>query len=254
MLILIAPTSRDGAWHAADLAQQSRPATRPVSHPRCDRGDVRRRRPSRSGPQHRGVLAAGRGIPHLACVAWRTGRPGHPDHRERAVLCRGHAHQFLLVEPLRAGPARYLRDPDRGAGQPGCLPAHWAKTQPDPRVVTSMQFMSPLWMLLSALLAGLVVTLLFLGSMGIAGIPGCGPAGMTVAQLPGGCFGLARGYPMRFLAAYQGTPVINQLALVMDWAQWSLVSLSTLYLLRLPGQRPRPLSDQPSAAQEPSAI
>jgi len=128
------------------------------------------------------------------------------------------------------------------------------KTQPDPRVVTSMQFMSPLWMLLSALLAGLVVTLLFLGSMGIAAIPGCGPAGMTVAQLPGGCFGLARGYPMRFLAAYQGTPVINQLALVMDWAQWSLVSLSTLYLLRLAARRPRPLSDQPSAAQEPSAI
>jgi hypothetical protein len=127
------------------------------------------------------------------------------------------------------------------------------KTQPDPGAVASMLFRLPPWMLLSALLAGLVVTLLFLGSMGIAAIPGCGPAGM-VAQLPSACFGLARGYPMRFLTAYQGTPVISQSALVMDWVQWSLVSFSTLYLLRLAGRRPQPVPDRPSAAQEPSAM
>jgi hypothetical protein len=137
-------------------------------------------------------------------------------------------------------------------------PAVYQRTRPNPQpdlgVVASTPFKRPLWMLLSALLAGLVVTLLYLGSMNVAAIPGCGPAGMTVAQLPSGCFGLARGYPMPFLTAYQGTPVISQSALVMDWAQWSLVSFSAFYLLRLAGRRPRPLPDQPSAAQEPSAI
>jgi hypothetical protein len=125
--------------------------------------------------------------------------------------------------------------------------------QPDPPVVASRPFKPPLWMLLSALLAGLVVTLLYLGSMDMAAIPGCGPAGATVAQLPSGCFGLARGYPVPFLTAYQSTPEIDQSALVMDWAQWSLISFSALYLLRLSGRGPRPLPDQPSAAQEPSA-
>lgn len=109
-------------------------------------------------------------------------------------------------------------------------------------------------MLLSALLAGLVVTLLFLGSMDVAAIPGCGSAGATMAQLPSRCVGLARGYPLRFLTAYQGTPKVNQSALVFDWAQWSLVIFSTLYLLRLPGCRPRPRPDQPSVATEPSAV
>jgi hypothetical protein len=127
-------------------------------------------------------------------------------------------------------------------------------TRPDPRGVAAMPVKPPLWMLLSALLAGLVVTLLFLGSMDVAAIPGCGPAGATVAQLPSECFGLARGYPLRFLAAYQGTPEINDGALVTDWAQWSLVMFSTLYLLRLPGCRPGQLRDQPSAAKEPSAV
>ncbi len=127
-------------------------------------------------------------------------------------------------------------------------------TQPGPRVVASVPVKPPLWLLLSALLAGLVVTLLFLGSMDVAAIPGCGPAGATVAQLPSACFGLARGYPLRFLTAYQGSPEISQSALVMDWAQWSLVSFSALYLLRLAGSRPRPLLDQRSAAEEPSAV
>lgn len=107
---------------------------------------------------------------------------------------------------------------------------------------------------LLALLDGLVITLLYLGSMDVATIPGCGPAGATAAQLPDNCFGLAEGYPLRFLTAYQGIPEISQSALILDWAQWSLVSFSTLYLLWLPGRRSRQVPEQPSAAEQPAAV
>jgi hypothetical protein len=127
------------------------------------------------------------------------------------------------------------------------------KAPPGPHVVTSMPLKPPVWMLLSALLAGLVVTLLFLGSINLTAIPGCGPAGTTMTYLPNGCLGLARGYPLPFLTAYQGVPELSQTALVMDWVQWSVVSFSAVYLMWLPGRRPRPLPGQPSAAREPSA-
>jgi hypothetical protein len=137
-------------------------------------------------------------------------------------------------------------------------PAVYQRTRlsapPGPRSFPSMPVKPPLWMLLLALLAGLVITLLYLGSMDVAAIPGCGPAGATAAQLPNDCFGLAEGYPLRFLTAYQGIPEISQSALILDWAQWSLVSFSTLYLLWLPGRRSRPLPDQRSAAEQPAAL
>lgn len=38
---------------------------------------------------------------------------------------------------------------------------------------------------------------------------------------------------MRFLTADQSIPLINKEALIKDWAQWSLVSLSVFHLLWL---------------------
>jgi hypothetical protein len=70
------------------------------------------------------------------------------------------------------------------------------------------------------LLAGLIITLLFLAQMRRTQVPGCGPAGAPLAQLPTRCTGLAEGYPLRFLYAYQGVPKIDRLALIKDWAQW----------------------------------
>jgi hypothetical protein len=98
------------------------------------------------------------------------------------------------------------------------------------------------WMLLGSLLAGLVITLLFLAQMGWTAVPGCGPASASLAHLPGRCTGLAQGYPLRFLIGDQGVPEIDKLALIKDWAQWSLVSGSVLYafqVLRL-GRQDRP--------------
>ena len=108
-----------------------------------------------------------------------------------------------------------------------------------------------LWMVLTALLAGLVVTLLFLASMDWGALPGCGPAGAALAQLPGRCFGLQEGLPLRFLSAYQGVPEIGKRALVEDWSQWSLVSFSVLYLLRLQFRR---LEYTPAATEQPSTV
>jgi hypothetical protein len=107
------------------------------------------------------------------------------------------------------------------------------------------------WMVLTALLLGLVVTLLFLGSMDWGTLPGCGPAGAALAQLPDRCIVLQEGLPLRFLSAYQGAPVIGKRALVEDWAQWSLVSFSGLYLSRLSFMR---LEYTPTATEQPSAV
>jgi hypothetical protein len=88
-------------------------------------------------------------------------------------------------------------------------------------------------MLPRGLLAGLIITLLFLAQMRRTQVPGCGPAGAPLAQLPTRCTGLAEGYPLRFLYAYQGVPKIDRLALIKDWAQWSLIGTSALYALEL---------------------
>jgi len=116
----------------------------------------------------------------------------------------------------------------------------------------SMRWTPPLWMPLSALLAGLVATLLSLAQMGWAAIPGCGPTGATVAQLPDRCFGLAQGYPVRFLTAAQSTPLIDKAGLVEDWAHWSMVSFAVFYTLLLVHRRPQAPRDQPVIAEDPA--
>jgi hypothetical protein len=98
-----------------------------------------------------------------------------------------------------------------------------------------MRARPPLWLILAGLLAGLVVTLMYLGNMSFTPIPGYGPSGASRHLLPERCIGLARGYPLRFLTADQGTPMISSAALIKDWAQWSLVSFSAFYLIWLQG-------------------
>jgi hypothetical protein len=89
----------------------------------------------------------------------------------------------------------------------------------------------PAWLLLGGIAAGIIVTLCYLSSMDWQAVPGCGPAGATIAQLPGHCFTLARGFPLRFLSAGQNVPEISYPAMVRDWVQWSLVSCSALYFV-----------------------
>jgi hypothetical protein len=88
----------------------------------------------------------------------------------------------------------------------------------------------PAWILPWGLVAGIVVTLLYLGNMDWAPLSGCAAAGTPVSGLPAHCFGLQEGYPLRFLIGNQGVPQILKASLLRDWAQWSLLCCSVLYL------------------------
>jgi hypothetical protein len=92
------------------------------------------------------------------------------------------------------------------------------------------RFWPPGWVVPWGLVAGIVVTLVSLANMTWARLPGCGAAGTPVRLLPGRCFGLQEGYPLRFLVANQGVPQIMKIALIRDWGQWSLLCCSVLYL------------------------
>jgi hypothetical protein len=83
----------------------------------------------------------------------------------------------------------------------------------------------PGWLLPWGLLAGLLLTLALLGNETWAAIPGCYPAGSDA------CFGLVRGYPLRWITAGQGVSDISPDALLRDWVQWGLACTSVLYLL-----------------------
>jgi hypothetical protein len=133
-------------------------------------------------------------------------------------------------------------------------PAIYQRTRrypaPDQVQALSMRWTPPLWLPLSALLTGLAATLVYLASMNWAAIPGCGPAGATIAQLPSRCFGLAQGYPVRFLTAYQGTPLIDKAGFAEDWAHWAIVSFAVFYVLMLVHRRPQVPRDQSVMAEE----
>jgi hypothetical protein len=135
-------------------------------------------------------------------------------------------------------------------------PAIYQRTRrypaPDEVKALSRRWTPPLWLPLSALLAGLVATLASLGHEGWAAIPGCGPAGATIAQLPNRCFGLAQGYPVRFLTATQSTPLIDKTAFAEDWAHWAIVSFAVLYMALLLHRRPQVPRGQPVRAEDPA--
>ena len=197
-------------------------------------------------------------LPVAVFLAWRVSRGGRTS---RVVL--------ILVSINSFGSAAFI---GTRLWSPGILallaiyatqvallasPAIYQRTRrnasPDQVPTAPMRWTPPLWMPLSTLLIGLVATLLSLANMGWAAIPGCGPTGPIVAQLPGRCFGLAQGYPVRFLTAYQGTPLIDKAGLIEDWAHWSIVSFAVFYLLLLLDRRPQPPFDQPAIAEEPAA-
>jgi hypothetical protein len=125
----------------------------------------------------------------------------------------------LLVSPPVYGRTRPTPIPVRARG--------WAQLVRRP----------PLWLLPWGLLAGALLTLAYLGSMGFTAIPGCRPVGS------GACSALTEGYPLRWLTAYQNEPVIFKGALLKDGAQWALASISVLYLAWLWLTAPTGLSD-----------
>jgi hypothetical protein len=94
----------------------------------------------------------------------------------------------------------------------------------------------PAWLLPWGLLAGVLLTLAFLGNMDFVAIAGCQPAASDA------CHTLAEGYPLHWLSAYQGNPDIWKGGLLRDGTQWSLATTALLYLawlyLTAPADRP----------------
>ena len=99
------------------------------------------------------------------------------------------------------------------------------------------------------LLAGLLLTLAFLGQ-GQQFLPGCRQsAGPRVSRPPLECVTLKDGFPVSYLSSYTvveratgktsniptvtnlGAPVIDKGGLIMDWLLWSLASCAVLYFL-----------------------
>lgn len=125
---------------------------------------------------------------------------------------------LLLSPPVRARTGRPAQVTVRAPG--------WAQLVRRP----------PAWLLPWGLLAGGVLTLAFLGNMDWVAVAGCRPAGSDA------CSALAEGYPLHWLTADQGDPLILKHALLQDAVQWALACTSVLYLgwLWLTSPDPRP--------------
>jgi hypothetical protein len=125
------------------------------------------------------------------------------------------------------------------------------------------------WVIPWGLVAGMILTLLCLGSMNWKPLADCGQRTSppyTLYSPPGGCFTIDEGYPVRFLssepgleqnpgaspreAGVSGVPVISKGGLAEDWLIWSIVSCLALYIvsaLRTVREREQAPSPAPSA-------
>jgi len=196
-------------------------------------------------------------FPLLVFLAWRVSRGGRTS---RLIL--------ILVSMFSFAGAAFIGTPQWSPGILALLaiyatqvallvsPAIYQRTRrypaSDRMKALSMRWTPPLWLPLSALLAGLVATLASLGNEDWAAIPGCGPARATVAQLPSRCIGLAQGSPVRFLTGDQGTSLISKLGFAEDWAHWTIVSLAVFYILLLLHRRPQVPLGEPARAEDPA--
>jgi hypothetical protein len=97
----------------------------------------------------------------------------------------------------------------------------------------------PWWMGAVAVTAGLIITLLFLGSEELRAVP-CSPAPRSAS--PAQCAAVAQGFPVHFLSAVPegnvSSPVISKGAAAEDLAIWTVLSLVACYLIWLPSRRP----------------
>jgi hypothetical protein len=132
---------------------------------------------------------------------------------------------FLVQIALLVSTPVYERTRKDGAGGPPSAVRLW----PTP----------PWWMGAVAVTAGLLITLLFLGSEDLRTVP-CIPAPRSAA--PAQCVAVAQGFPVHFLSAVSGgnfsAPVIYKGAAAEDMAIWTVLSFAACYLIWLPSRRP----------------
>jgi hypothetical protein len=179
-----------------------------------------------------------------AFLAWRVSRGGRIS-RMILVLISGGSYVVAALSVARRWDFTFLALVIISAVQIALLvsPPVYGRTRPAPVQVRAQSWPQllpprpPAWLLPWGLLAGVLVTLACLGSMDFTTIAGCRPAASDA------CSALAEGYPLRWLTAIQGTPVISKEALLRDSVQWALGCTSLLYLAWLWLMPPADLSD-----------
>ncbi len=166
-----------------------------------------------------------------AFLAWRVSRGGRVS-RMILIIGSGAAYAVTALAVARLWDLASMALVIIWAAQFALLfsPPVYGRTRPTPiqvRAQSWSQLLPPrpsAWLLPWGLLAGVLVTLACLGSMDFTTIAGCRPAASDA------CSALAEGYPLRWLTAIQGTPVISKEALLRDSVQWALGCTSLLYL------------------------
>lgn len=118
----------------------------------------------------------------------------------------------------------------------------------------------PAWMLPTAVAAGAILSLVFLGSMSAQAVPGCQSPGYLAPHTAplARCQTLGQGFPVHYLSAFPSlglangskiTPSnmsltanadINKHAIVEDLAVWTLAAALAMYMLWIPSRRPAP--------------
>lgn len=150
---------------------------------------------------------------------------GGPDLRSGGLVSLGLVAICLVQIALLVSTPIYERTRKDGADRPPSTGRLW----PTP----------PRWISLAAVTAGLVITLLFLGSEDFQSVP-CGPASSSAP--PARCVNLTQGFPVHFLSARQSggfaAPVIDKGAAAEDLAIWTVLSFAACYLIWLPSRRP----------------
>ena len=220
-----------------------------------------------SEPGRQGMVSQGRNLPAIliaAFLAWRVAHGGR--------ISRG-----LIIVFTIFGAGAMINSGSARAGDPAAfgLLAIYAvqvaillsapvynrtrQDQADIRSVgTPLWETPPRWMPLAAAAAGIVITLLFLGSMSYQPVSSCqargylSPHAAPLAQ----CWTLAEGFPVPYLTAPPAltlnsgsaftpanlsvfaNPVINKNAGAADLATWTLASFTAYYVLWLPSRRP----------------
>ena len=166
-----------------------------------------------------------------AFLGWRVARGGRIS-RMTLILISGGSYVVAVLSVARRWDFTFLALVIISAAQVALLaspPVYGRTRRPVPipaRAPGWAQLVRrpPAWLLPWGLLAGVLVSLACLGSMDITAIAGCRPAASDA------CSALAEGYPLRWLTAIQGTPLISKEALLRDSVQWALGCTSLLYL------------------------
>jgi hypothetical protein len=150
---------------------------------------------------------------------------GSPGLRSGGLVSLGLLAIFLVQIALLVSTPVYDRTRQDAGDRPATEPMLW----PIP----------PWWMVAVALAAGVIITLLFLGSMDWQSVA-CSVAPRSVP--PAHCVTLAEGYPVHFLSAIPSAnsayPVINKAAAAEDVTIWIVLSFAACYLIWLPSRRP----------------